>query len=184
MSSTTKYVLLCLCLGFFSCQVLKEPAAGIMRMTLPEVTQEERSSNLPKADYQLRVKDMDDNIISMEAYRGKVIFLNFWATWCMPCVAELPNINKLYEKYSNEVAFLLISDEPLEKVKKYHQRKKLSVPFYVIDQMGYVPAMYHHSALPTTFIINKQGELVRASSGAENWNSDTAIQLFDQLLAP
>ena len=65
----------------------------------------------------------------MADYEGKVVFLNFWASWCLPCVAELPSINKLYNQFKDEdVGFILISNENEEVLRKYSEKKNYDVP--------------------------------------------------------
>jgi thiol-disulfide isomerase/thioredoxin len=185
MKRINQYTLLTLLFfGLWSCQIFKEPAAKLMSTTLPTPEVEvKKANNLPNADYALRVKDLEGNIINMEDYKGKVIFLNFWATWCMPCVAELPSINKLYLEFKNDdVAFLLISNEQAEKVKNYHTKKAYDVPFHIIDNDGIIPSLYEHQGIPTTFIINRDGKIVKASSGAEDWDDDEFIEAINEML--
>jgi len=163
---------------------LKAPAAAIMSTTLPtpEIDSIE-SNNYPKADYHLHVSDLDGNIVKMSDYKGKVIFLNFWATWCMPCAAELPSINKLYNQFKNEaIIFLLISNENIEKVKKYKQHKNYDVPFYINDENSNIPKMYYSRGIPTTFIINKKGQVIKASSGAEDWDDKEFVETVRELV--
>lgn len=175
-----------LILGLWKCQpVLKAPAAKIMSATLPNPKIESTKENkeLPVADFNLRAKDLDGQLINMEDYKGKVIFLNFWATWCMPCVAELPSINKLYKELKDEnIVFLLISNEQIEKVTSYHERKKYDVPFHIIDKDGFIPQQYYSRSIPTTFIINKEGKIVKVSSGAEDWDDEAFIQAIREML--
>lgn len=150
-------------------------------LNTPQIDSSTNNSSI--ADYQLQVKDIDNNFVNMQDYKGKVIFLNFWATWCMPCVAELPSINKLYLQLQNEnIAFLLISSEDLEKVKRYHDKKKYEVPFHVIDKDGFIPAMYHSNSIPTTFIIDKEGQIVKAGMGAEDWDNPEFISMIKKIL--
>ena len=179
-------VIICLFLSSWSCQpVLKAPAATIMSATLPtpQIDTTDSVEKLPIADFKLKVKDLDGNIINMEAYRGKVIFLNFWATWCMPCVAELPSINKLYKEFKGgNIAFLLISNEQIEKVKRYHERKGYEVPFHIIDADGIIPKQYYSRSIPTTFIINKEGRIVKATSGAEDWDDNEFVETLKKML--
>lgn len=170
----------------WSCQsVLKAPVATIMSATLPtpELDTTSNKNHFPKADFNLQVKDLEGSITSMSAYRGKVIFLNFWATWCMPCVAELPSINKLYLELKEEnIAFLLISNEQLEKVKRYHSKKGYQIPFHIIDEEGNIPNSYFSPSIPTTFIINKEGQIIRKSFGAEDWDDEAFVQEIRKLL--
>ncbi|MDT8412530.1 MAG: TlpA disulfide reductase family protein [Vicingaceae bacterium] len=170
----------------FSCQLLKEPAGKIMSTTLPPPVIEKENvsndindkpiNNYPIADYNLVVKNLDGTIVKLENYKDKVIFLNFWATWCLPCVAELPSINRLYNELKNEdIVFLLISNEKVEKVTSYKEKKKYDVPFHILDSTGYIPKMYYSQSIPTTFLINKKGEIIRASTGAEDWDDEAFI---------
>ena len=168
-----------------NCQpVLKAPVAALMSTTLPTPEIDTvQSENYPTANYNLQVTDLDGNTVKMTNYRGKVIFLNFWATWCMPCVAELPSINKLYNQFKNEdIVFLLISRESPEKVKSYQQRKKYDVPFYIDDEHSNIPKMYFSQGIPTTFIINKKGKVIKASSGAEDWDDKEFVETLKSLV--
>ena len=186
MKKITQYpILILISLVLWKCQpILKAPAAAIMSTTLPTPEIDTTLKNLPNADYTLQVKDLDGKIVNMHNYRGKIIFLNFWATWCMPCVAELPSINKLYNRFKNNdnIAFLLISNESIEKVKSYHQKKGYKVPFYIIDQDGHVPNIYFSPSIPTTFIINKEGKIVKSTMGAEDWDDDDFIKTIEKLI--
>lgn len=176
-------VLLAIFFSLWKCQVFKEPAAKVMSTTLntPEIETEPKE-NYPDADFNLTVKDLDGNLVHMSDYEGKVIFLNFWATWCMPCVAELPSINNLYNQTKDKgIVFLLISNEQLAKVKSYHTKKEYDVPFQVIDDAGKIPSMYYHESIPTTFIINKDGKLVKRSSGAEDWDDEDFIAELEKM---
>jgi thiol-disulfide isomerase/thioredoxin len=187
MKKLTQHIILAIFLfGLWNCQpVLKAPAATIMSATLPtpEINTPENIEKLPDADFNLQVKDLNGKPINMADYRGKVIFLNFWATWCMPCVAELPSINKLYLQFKDEnVVFLLISNEQLEKVVRYHERKKYDIPFYIIDNEGFIPQQYFSQSIPTTFIINKEGKIVKASAGAEDWDDKEFVETLKKML--
>ena len=168
-----------------NCQpILKAPVARLMSTTLPTPEIDTvQANNYTKADYNLQVTNLDGNTVKMSDYRGKVIFLNFWATWCMPCVAELPSIEKLYKQFKNEdIVFLLISRESAEKVKRYKQRKKYEIPFYINDENSNIPQMYFSQGIPTTFIINKKGQVIKASSGAEDWDDKEFVETLKSLV--
>jgi peroxiredoxin len=170
---------------FWKCQLLKEPAAKVMSATLPipEIDTNQTLNASTFADFNLRVKDLEGHTISMSDYRGKVIFLNFWATWCLPCVAELPSIDNMYQELKEEgIAFLLISNESLEKVRAYHTKKGYQVPFHVIDKEGNLPTPYFSPSIPTTFIINKEGHIIRKSYGAEDWDDKAFLKELRTLL--
>jgi len=168
-----------------NCQpILKAPFAALISATLPTPDIDTvQSKNYPTADYNLQVTDLDENTVKMSNYRGKVIFLNFWATWCMPCVAELPSINKLYNQFKDkDIVFLLISNENIDKVKKYKQRKNYDVPFYINDENSNIAKMYYSRRIPTTFIINKKGQVIKASSGPEDWDDKEFVETVRELV--
>ena len=179
-------VLFLIAIAIWRCQpVLKAPAAAIMSATLPnpELDSTIRPNQFPDADFNLHVKDLNGQLVNMSTYRGKVIFLNFWATWCMPCVAELPSINKLYIELKDEnITFLLISSESIDKLKAYHTKKDYQIPFHHIDASGNIPNIYFSPNIPTTFIINKQGKIIRKSFGAEDWDDEEFLKELRKLL--
>ncbi len=168
-----------------NCQpILKAPAATIYSATLP--TPEIDTTNLnqyPKADFDLKVSDLEGNTLNMQDYKGKVIFLNFWATWCMPCVAELPSIEKLYIQFKEkDIEFLLISNEDPKQVRSYKHRKNYSLPFLIENEASEIPNMYNSPGIPTTFIINKKGEIIKASAGAEDWDDKEFVETLNRLI--
>jgi len=112
--------------------------------------------------------------------QNEVVFLNFWATWCPPCVAELPEIKKLYEKWGDKVVFMLVTNEKPEVVKAFMEKHDYVLPvFYVGTQ---IPETLAHSSLPTTFIISKDGKVVTRKKGAAKWNSRATEKIFEELL--
>ncbi len=129
---------------------------------------------------QWQVTDMSGNTVNFSDQLDKPIFINMWATWCPPCRAELPGIQKLYEKYGKKVNFLLLTDEPSAKVKafarKYHFE---NLPFY---RYRYVPKDFSSNSIPSTFIISKKGKVVLTKKGAARWDSDKVKKLLDNLI--
>jgi thiol-disulfide isomerase/thioredoxin len=109
---------------------------------------------------------------------GKVIFLNFWATWCPPCIAEMPSIAQLRQSYNDKVVFLLISDEDWIRVNEF--KKSNAYNFEVYRALN-IPKVLQPRALPKTFIVNRKGEIVVEKNGAVDWNSDKIRGLLDQL---
>lgn len=113
--------------------------------------------------------------------KGKVVFLNFWATWCPPCIAEMPGIQELYDDYNDRVVFLLVTNEDLEKVDKFKAKKEFT--FEVFSPLNEVPNELKTHSIPRTFIINKKGEIIVNESGAVDWNSKKVRSQLDQLLS-
>ena len=160
-------------------------ATGLMNPDVEELSQLRQNENnnetatvsdLAKADLSLKLMDMEGNITSLAALKGKVIFLNFWATWCPPCVAEMPSIDKLHEEMGDEVAFVMLSlDEDFEKAKAFDKRKGYGLPIYA--PASNLPAMYQSSAIPTTYVIDANGNLALTHKGMADY-SDPEFKKF------
>ncbi len=152
-------------------------STGILNPNLEKITEARNNriesgilSNTTKADFNLKVIDKEGNITSLEELRGKVIFINFWATWCAPCVAEMPSINKLHTAMGDDVAFVIVSlDEDFEKAKDFDKRKDYDLPIYAVASN--VPTMYDSSTIPTTYIIDAKGNLVLTHKGMADYNT-------------
>lgn len=128
-------------------------------------------SNATKADLNFRLIDKDGNETSLEKMKGKVIFMNLWATWCAPCLAEMPSIKKLHTEMGSEVAFVILSlDDDFEKAKAFDKKKGYDLPIYSLRSN--MPAMYDSTTIPTTYIIDAQGNLVLTHSGMADYDSD------------
>lgn len=116
------------------------------------------------------LKDLNGKTIKLSDYKGKVVFLNFWATWCPYCVQEMPELNEASRelaKGGNAVILAVDVNEPSDKVKKFVADKKITLPV-LLDADGAVAQYFNISGLPTTVIINKDGTLSDAIVGATN----------------
>lgn len=123
-----------------------------------------------KADLGFSLYDVDGKIISLEDLRGKPIFLNFWATWCPPCIAEMPGINKLHNELKEDVNFVMISlDQNFEKAIQFNKKKKFDLPIYQLA--GGVPEMFQSSSIPTTYIIDAKGNLALTHHGMADYDN-------------
>jgi thiol-disulfide isomerase/thioredoxin len=129
------------------------------------------------------LKDLNGNEVHLEDYRGKIIFLNFWATWCLACLAEMPSMEKLYSEFKNKDFIILAVDmqEDSEKVRKFKEKFKLSFPI-LLDAEGVVVSYYGINAIPATFLIDRAGYLYAAALGARDWASEDAFMLIKHLL--
>ncbi len=128
-----------------------------------------------------QINDMEGNQVSFGSLNNKPVFINFWATWCPPCVAELPGIADLYEKYHDEVNFVIVSNESSAKVMTFAKNKNLNhIPFF---QNTSVPSDFSSQSIPTTFIINKDGVVVVSKKGAARWNSDKIEGVIEELIS-
>lgn len=131
--------------------------------------------------YGWQLTNTDGRPHSFSDEEGKVVFLNFWATWCGPCLKEMPDIQKLYDDYSDTVSFLLVTQEETAKVQTFLQKKDYTLPIYCTDKTE-IPEEIASKSIPTTYIIGKSGKIARAETGAMDWNSEEVRALLDGLL--
>jgi thiol-disulfide isomerase/thioredoxin len=104
-----------------------------------------------------------------ELNEEKPVFLNVWATWCPPCIAEMPGIMRLYKEFNDKINFVLISNESPDKIKAYVMKNKYdSSPFYFYQQL---PILLETESIPTTYVIDKKGNVILVKKGAARWNS-------------
>jgi peroxiredoxin len=129
------------------------------------------------------LKDMNGNEVSLTELHGKVILINFWATWCPPCREELPSLKDLRKKYAaDELEIIAIStDRSLSTLKRYLDKNPVN--FRVLHDRGIkVSRRYNVFSLPTSFLINKRGLIVEKFIGFVNWTSPEIKGKIDNLL--
>lgn len=147
-------------------------ATGVMNPNVERVeeTLETNEAAVIKADFNLQLVNSKGEKVSMEQYRGKTIFINFWATWCPPCVAEMPGINDMYNDIDKDkIEVLMVSfDRKFEKAIQY--KSKNSFDFEVYAPATAIPQMYNSPSIPTTFIIDSKGDLVFTHKGMADYN--------------
>ena len=131
-----------------------------------------------------RLKDPAGKQLSFRELRGKVVLLNFWATWCPPCIEEMPAMEKLHQKLGKDglVILALNYQESPERVKEFFTEHKLTF-MALLDRNGKVAELYQAWALPVSVVINKRGEIAARAMGSKDWYSKEALYYFQQLLA-
>lgn len=125
-------------------------------------------------DYNFTLKDLKGKTLDVKQLKGKVLFINLWATWCGPCRAEMPSIQKLYESADKDkVAFIMLAldtEENRHKIPKYIADKQYTFPVYVPNQS--LPSQLNVSSIPVTFIIGKDGKIESKKTGASNYDTE------------
>ncbi len=116
-------------------------------------------------------------------YRGKVVFLNFWATWCGPCRIEMPSMEKVYKKFKEDGLVVLAVNlgESSTIVREFMEEYNLSFPV-LMDKDNSVAALYGVRSIPTTYLIDREGNILGMAVGAREWNSLTYRKLFREIL--
>lgn len=122
--------------------------------------------------------------LQLADYKGKVVFLNFWATWCPPCKEEMPAMERLYQRYKERglvILALSVDTEGAPIVVPFVKEYKLTFPVGLDPKMS-VAERYGVRGLPTSFLVDQQGALVALALGPREWNGKSAHALIDFLL--
>ena len=154
----------------------------------PEISRLFRSAKiqaLSKAadpqDFTLNLLDGDS--VSLSSYRGSVVILNFWATWCPPCRAEMPSMEALYQRYKDRKLEMLAVNlgESANAVRSFVQKSGYTFPV-MLDGNNRIGGIYGVEAIPTTFIIDNEGKIIGRVVGSIQWDTPQVYAAFDALL--
>ncbi len=132
---------------------------------------------------EVTLPDLNGKQVSLSDFKGKILFLNFWATWCPPCREEMPAMQKLHDKLK-EKDFLMVAidlQESAAPVKKYLKEYEFTF-MTLLDSNGDVGLMFGIRSIPTTLIMDKNGMIIGVAIGARDWASKKSIALFEHLI--
>ncbi len=137
---------------------------------------------LTDSDFNWIMKNADNETVNLKQSKGKVIFINLWATWCPPCVGEMPEIESLYQKYkdNDNVEFYLISKENIDQIEKFRTKKSYTFPVY--QSLQNTPSVFYSQSIPTTFVISKDKKIIIRKIGASNWGGEKMIKIVEKLI--
>jgi peroxiredoxin len=131
--------------------------------------------------------DLDGKIVSLSDYKGKLVLLNIWATWCRPCVSEMPSMEKLYNKFKKEdfeILAVSIDTKGKKVVAPFMELHNLSFKA-LLDTQGTIQEAYRTTGIPESFIIDKNGVIIKKVIGPLNWSAPKVFQYFqDQFETP
>jgi peroxiredoxin len=163
----------------------------VLRFQKPGLGNPELEINLnqfkPEAGYlapRFALRNLKGNLEGLDDHSGKVIVVNFWATWCAPCVKEMPSFETLYRRYRSKGLTLLaisLDKEDPSKVQEFVDRHKLSFPV-LLDTEGVAEKLYPSFTIPFTYVIDKQGRVVARIDGAKDWESSETFEAVEHLL--
>jgi len=128
--------------------------------------------------------DLDGNMVSLSDYKGKVVLLNIWATWCPPCVEEMPSMEKLYQELKDEgfeILAVSVDVSGAKEVIPFMKKHKLSFPA-LTDTKGDIKSLYQTTGVPESFIIDRNGIIVEKVIGPRDWATPGAIRFFRNLI--
>ena len=127
--------------------------------------------------------DLNGKQVSLADYRGKIVLLNFWASWCLPCRAEMPSMEKLYNKFKNSAFTILAVNlgETVKQVKAFKESYSLNFPI-LLDADSSVGSIYGAISIPTSYLIDRDGYMIGGALGPRDWASAEAFELINSLL--
>lgn len=132
---------------------------GVITPGRAEASDFERIEVDPESLYMMTLTDLQGEELTLGDFKEDVVLINFWASWCPPCIAEMPGLNQLYEKKKQEIGFLMITwDKDIERARQYRDGKGYTFPVY--KTIGAVPAALRASSIPTTIILVKKEKAV------------------------
>lgn len=144
----------------------------------PDIIPTSRRDKL--VDYNWKLKDDQWDFFSFDKSRGNVIFINFWASWRLPCAAELKGIQKLYDAYGDKVDFYIITNEERPPVEEYMEVKGFTFPVTYLIIGGRSPIEVLEP--PASYIIDRNGYIVVKEDDIKDWDTTSVYQLLDKLL--
>jgi peroxiredoxin len=120
--------------------------------------------------------------VRLDDFRGKIVFLNFWTTWCPTCITEMPSMEKLHRKLSgkNFVMVTVNIKESALQVKNFFRKYQLTFTA-LLDTTGGVSSEFGIGAIPTTFILDKKGRIIGRINGPREWDSRESVAMFEEL---
>jgi thiol-disulfide isomerase/thioredoxin len=186
LSIASDIIFVAFIIALFIPQSRMEIMAGLNKIRVavwnPSVKDQGTGEKLADSDYHMVLEQLNGQKFEFAHARGKVVFLNIWATWCPPCVAEMPAIQQLYDTYrdNDQAIFLMVSNEDKTKVEAFIKKRGYNFPVYINHYR--LPEIFQGNSIPLTFVISKTGEVIIRQVGAANWSGSKMHQIMDRLL--
>lgn len=151
---------------------------GVKEMFFP-VAEIESAVKVDEADYDVKLKGINTSSTNLKNFRGKkVVFLNFWGTWCAPCRTEWPSIEQLYLEKKNDMDFVLIAMmDKEEDVRKFIKDNNYTAPVYIAESP--INGKILPKVFPTTFLLDKDGRILLKETASKDWNTTESKQFIE-----
>jgi thiol-disulfide isomerase/thioredoxin len=129
------------------------------------------------APYDWEVRTLSGETVQMEEFQNRTILLSFWGTWCAPCRAEMPSLDRLAKRLRNraDIALVLVSKEDTEIVRTYAEKEGFDLPFYVTET---IPSLFYPNTWPTAVVVGCDGALVARHVGGADWGSEAVYEFL------
>ena len=142
-------------------------------MNCTDIPQSKKASDIEYVQLKTSLVDLDQNKVNLTSFKGKKVVINYWATWCSPCIKEMPELKRAEEILQNyNYIFLLVSDETISKISAFKNEKKFDFNFLKSVNSNEINGIY---SLPTTYIFDENGKKVETFVGVVAWNSQRII---------
>lgn len=143
-----------------------------------------KANKMPEGLPSAQLLNAQGETIDLASFKGKKVFVNLWATWCGPCVAEMPSIQQLYNQTQNSnTEFVMISlDKSLDIAKQWAARKNYSLPIYFAE--GDLPQELQVPGIPATFIFDEKGKLIFSQVGSEAYDKPRFVKMLSDRAQP
>lgn len=145
----------------------------------PDIVKTENRIILTDYNWQLE-NASSGKTYNFTAAKGKVVLVNLWATWCPPCIAEMPGLQALYDDYGDEIEFLFVTNDKRNSVKTFMQKNNYTFP--VFYERTTTPSEIYSKTIPATYLIDRKGNIVIDETGAADWNSKEVRNQIEALL--
>ncbi len=134
-----------------------------------------------QADYEWRIRPLDGRPTTLDAFRGRVLFINLWASWCTPCIREMGSIERLRKRLADaDVTFLVVAAEGERPVRRFLRRYPYDLPIYLEEEP--IPSAFGLRGLPTSWVVDPQGRIVLLRHGEAVWDTDE-VEAFLRAIA-
>lgn len=131
---------------------------------------------------EVKLKDLNGRPVSLSDFRGKIVFLNFWTTWCFDCRIEMPHMENLHQKFKDkDFAMVAVNlQESAGQVKQFFKKFKLTF-LALLDSDGEIGARFRITSIPTSYILNRDGIIIGKVMGPRKWDEKKSFALFEHL---
>jgi len=180
----TAITLACLVIGAYAVYkiVVGKDASEGVPLPAPSLPSASNTATLGTFDYSSAVKTLDGKEKALTTLKGKVVFLNFWASWCPPCIAELPDIQRLHSMTadSDDIVLLLVTTEDAESIRMFMARRNYDFPVYIARNQ--LLDAFSVKAYPATFVLDRNGVIRFKHMGAAKWTTPAFLDYLRDLV--
>ena len=181
-SSKIKNIIFFIIIGVLLIPQTRQPIQVLLHRSLaifsPSTIDESKQTIIE--DYNWSLITEDGTAFNFNSTKDKVVLVNFWATWCPPCIAEMPSMQLLFEDYKDKIEFVFVSNEEFSVINEFVSKKGYT--FDVYKPITKYPRAFDVKSIPRTFLIAKNGRIVIDKTGAANWNSKAVRNVIEKLI--